>query len=100
MANAAYQLHNEDVRDRSILVDYLSSQRYWKNSAEIRAVTTLSPKRVRELCQIYPATFVSSVEGYKLVSNATHSEILHCVQSLLGRSDKIMARASALASRL
>ena len=100
MGQTARQLHDEDVRDRSILVDYLKDTRFWRTSGDIRAATGLRGSRVRQLAQTFPTLLVSSGEGYKLTDNATHGEILYCVQSLITRGEKIISRAAQLASKL
>ncbi len=101
MADAStQQLHNEDVHDRAALVALLHAVTRWVTATEIRMHTGLTGKRVRQLCQIYPTLLVSSSEGYKLSRNATHSEKIKCVQSLIARGEKIISRASQLAGTL
>lgn len=99
---AAVQLpyHNEDARDRAILVDYLFDRMNWTTSREIRRDTNLTPLRVRQLAQAYPCLLVSSSEGYKLTTNATRREVIASVQSLLERAAKISHRAAQLASMI
>ncbi len=98
----AYELPypNEDARDRAILVDYMFDRANWTTSREIRRDTNLTPLRVRQLAQAYPTLLVSSTEGYKLANNATRQEIVHNVQSLVERANKITARAAQLASMI
>lgn len=102
MGNPARNIHGEDLRDRQALIEYFDAQTFkrWRTSREIRFATGLTPIRIRQLAQIYPCLLVSSVEGYKLTRHATKQEVRHCVQSLLQRSEKIMARASALTGSL
>ena len=80
--------------------EYLMTRTGWVNQTEITQVTGVSGKDMRVLCQMYPASFVSSVDGYKLVRYATKGEIQHCVTMLIGRSAKMLARASALSGHL
>jgi hypothetical protein len=68
----------------------------WRTAAEIRHNTGITPLRIRQLAQIFPCLLVSSTGGYKLTQRATNFEVKTCVQGLLQRSEKIMARASAL----
>lgn len=80
--------------------NFLLHERDWVTSSEIREITGITPQEVRELCQEFPAVFVSSPHGYKLARNASAFEIRDCVQSLLSRASKITTRAAALAGRL
>lgn len=98
--NNVYNLHNPDVTDRTILVDYMFDRMNWTTSREIRRDTGLTPLRVRQLAQLYPTLLVSSTEGYKLSINAKRREIIHNVQSLIERANKISARAAELASMI
>jgi len=99
--NTAEVYHmNEDQHDRAWLVNFLNPERDWKTASEIRYATGLTPIRIRQLAQIYPTMLVSSGYGYKLARNATQTEKVKCVQSLLHRAEKITARASALAGTL
>jgi hypothetical protein len=92
--------NNPDQEDRYSLVEYLRTVSGWVTAREIMAATGLSAKRVRELAQIYPAMLVSSSAGYKLTVMATSSEKIQCVQSLIARGEKIIARAAQLAGTL
>jgi hypothetical protein len=87
-------------RDRNILVNYMLDRMDWTKSREIRRDTEVSPLRVRQVAQAYPKLLVSSTEGYKLVVNATRDEIVHNVQSLIERAEKITTRAGQLASQI
>ncbi len=72
----------------------------WMKASEILFEIGITPTEVREVCQNYPSSFVSSTDGYKAVSKATRAEIQHCVTTLIGRSEKMLARASALSGHL
>ena len=98
--NNVYNLHNPDVTDRSVLVDYLFDRMNWTTSREIKRDIGMTPLRVRQLAQLYPTLLVSSTEGYKLAIHATRREIIHNVQSLIERANKISARAAELASMI
>lgn len=95
-----YNLHNPDVTDRAVLVDYMFDRMNWTTSREIKRDIGMTPLRVRQLAQIYPTLLVSSTEGYKLAVNAKRREIIHNVQSLIERANKITARAAELASMI
>jgi len=72
----------------------------WTTAREISRDLNIAPEVVREICQHYPASFVSSTEGYKVASLATNAEIQHCVTTLISRSEKMLHRASALSGHL
>jgi len=91
---------NEDIADASAIRHLLRDEYHWQTSGYIGSAIGLSSVRIRELCQIYPTLLISSTQGYKLTRNATHSEITHCVQSLITRGQKIIERASQLAGTL
>lgn len=99
-ANNVYNLYNPDVMDRASLVDYLFDRSRWTTSREIKSDIGLTPLRVRQLAQLYPTLLVSSTEGYKLATHATRREVIHNVQSLIERANKISARAAALSSMI
>lgn len=88
-----------DRWDRNAVETYLIGK-HWRTAQNIAAATGITPLRMRQLCQLFPTTFISSTEGYKHVASATKDEILHCVQSLIARAEKITHRASALAGTL
>ena len=96
MQQARDYLHDLNVRHRASIVELLKDTCHWTTASDIERWTGISPSRVRELCQIFPCLLISRSQGYKLANNATASEVRECVQSLLHRSEKIMARASAL----
>lgn len=97
MVANVHQMFNQDQRDRRALVDYLFDRKDWTTAREIRRDISMSPLRVRQLAQEFPAMLVSSTMGYKLRRNATHDEVVECVQSLIERAQKIIDRASQLA---
>ena len=68
----------------------------WRPSGSIQSATGVTPLEMRELCQLFPQTFLGSSRGYKPVRSATLEEINDCVRTLLSRSEKIMHRARSL----
>lgn len=86
----------------SILRSYLMTTpaSEWSTQREITAWTGLSGVETRKVAHENPAMLVSGTQGYKLAAYATPDEIVHCVQTLLSRAEKITARAAALSGRL
>ena len=80
--------------------DFLLEQRGWTKAQAIQHKVGVTPSEMRALCQEYPWAFISSHEGYRLTRTAPKSEIRACVQNLLGRAEKIIARASVLSARI
>ena len=72
----------------------------WTTQSEITAATNLRGTEVREICQNFPASFVSSTFGYKSVANASRGEVQHNVTVLISRSTKMLERAAALSGLL
>ena len=72
----------------------------WVTQSEIELHTGVKGVTMRQVCQAYPATFVSSTEGYKLAMYSTRREIQHCVAVLMQRSERMLHRAQALSGRL
>ena len=79
---------------------YLLTQFNWTTQKEITEKTGLSGVMVRRICQVYPAGFVSSTSGYKLVKYANPAEVQECVASLISRSTKMARRAAALSGTM
>ena len=83
---------------RSYLLTVTPAQ--WETQRTITGQTGLSGVTVRQVCQAYPAMFVSSTSGYKLAAFASRYEVQHCVATLISRSEKMISRAAALSGRL
>ena len=89
-------------RSMNVLRSYLMTvaSNRWTTQPALTEWTGLSGVTVRQVCQAYPAMFVSSKEGYKLATYATTYEIQRCVSTLISRSEKMIHRAAALSGRL
>lgn len=72
----------------------------WTTQSKIKEATGVSGVTMRQVCQMYPSSFIGGLYGYKLALYATSAEIQHAVASLLSRAEKITRRASALSGRL
>lgn len=80
--------------------EFLATRKHWTTSGTISTVTGFNGVAIRQACQAYPRTFVSSTLGYKLAVYATRGEIQHCVATLISRSTKMLSRASDLSTHL
>lgn len=100
MGNPAFCRDQYLVEAHGTLSRYLFRCFGWVTTKTITTNTGLDGRTIRAVCQMYPSVYVSSTEGYKHHSRASKREIQYCVETLLGRAEKITARASALTSRL
>ena len=85
---------------KNVLEAYLRDKTKWVTQSTITHDTGLKGREVRAACQDYPATFLGSTDGYKLVDNAYVWEIQHGVSTLLSRAQKIIHRADHLSRRV
>ena len=94
-------LYNAHIKRRAVL-DYFASHvnpNYadgWRTAGDIKSATGVTALEMRQLCQMFPQTFLGSSRGYKPVGLATLTEVNDNIRTLLSRAEKIMHRARSL----
>lgn len=68
----------------------------YRTQFEITSTTGVTGRQMRKLANQYPQTFLGTNYGYKLVCEATATEVEDTIRVLLSRAEKIMHRARSL----
>lgn len=68
----------------------------WQTARWLTSRTGLNDRTLRAIAEASGGEILGSVRGYKLLSEATSSEINHCIAALKSQGEKMIARAKAI----